>query len=72
MTSANLLKSTWAVEPDERPSFQSIIKQLTLIMDSSTDLSHVLNNEFYEIISARTSSIQTDSGFEKTPLLYPF
>lgn len=69
---ATLMESTWSVDPDQRPTFQSLIKQLSLIIDSSTDLSHVLNTEFYEIVSARTASIQTDSGFEKTPLLYPY
>ena len=67
----SLVLSTWSLDPNNRPCFATIIKQLTLVLESA-DLSHVLNTEFYEIVSARTASIQTDSGFEKTPLLYPY
>jgi len=64
-----LLQQIWAFEPQERPNFKTIVKYLEDIL-LNEDLKIILNSEFFELYSATTTT-HTDSGFEKTPLLYP-
>ena len=60
----HLIQRIWSFDPHDRPNFKEIINYLDEILQNE-DLTIILNSEFFELNSA-----QTDSGFEKTPLLY--
>ena len=65
-----IIRSSYSRTHKDRPTFIEIIAELKTIL-TECDLSYILNNEFFELNSARTSKSLPDSGFEKTPLLYP-